>query len=402
MGLAETGTVAVLADAGHLTAREISRAEGFRVEFVRDWKHAVARWSGIGSSTPFQDHRWLEAWYAAFVNFSEIEPLIAIVHDAATSEQVALLPLVRRMQNGVRIVEFADLNLTDYNAPLLTAAAPRNAARARVLWRDLLSALKRLPGGADLMRLRKMPLDLANGPNPLALLDGARPCPLNGNVVTTGDDFDAYRYSLERTVRKNLERSWRVFTRDPAAAFRIVTDRNEALRVLSTMGIQQAARMRHLGLNFVLDDETSVAFYRHLVDAGLDSGYAVLSALTAGEEVVATLLGIRSGSCYVMLRSSHAGEDWSHCSPGRLIIKRTMAALHQEGVRSFDFSIGNYAYKRRFGVTPLPLVDLTAALGWRGIPYVLRDHAVRQLRRFPRLAACLSRLLGKPQTREES
>ena len=394
--------MAVLAEAGHLTAREISRAEGFRVEFVRDWKQAARRWNDIGSSTPFQDHRWLEAWYAAFADLSEVEPLIGIVHDAATSEQVAMLPLVRRMQNGVCIVEFADLNLTDYNAPLLTVSAPRNAARARVLWHDLLRALKRLPGGADLIRLRKMPIDLANGPNPLALLGGARPCPLNGNVVTTGDDFDAYRYSLERTVRKNLERSWRVFTRDPAAKFRIVTDRNEALRVLSTMGIQQGARMRHLGLNFVLDDEASVALYRHLLGRGLDSGYAVLSALTVGEEVVATLLGVRSGSRYVMLRSSHAGEKWSHCSPGRLIIKRTMAALHQDGVRSFDFSIGNYAYKRRFGVAPLPLVDLTAALGWRGMPYVLRDHAVRQLRRFPRLAACLGRLLGKQPTREES
>ena len=402
MGMAETGATAVLAEAGRLTAREISRAEGFRVEFIGDWQQAATRWNDIGSSTPFQDHRWLAAWYAAFANLSQVEPLITVVHDAATSEQIALLPLVRRMQNSVRIVEFADLNLTDYNAPLLTAAAPRNAAQARVLWRDLLSALRRLPGGADLIRLRKMPLDLANGPNPLALLGGARPCPLNGNVVTTGDDLDAYRYSLERTVRKNLERSWRVFTRDPAAQFRIVTDRNEALRVLSTMGIQQGARMRHLGLSFVLDDDTSVAFYRHLVGTSLDSGYAVLSALTVGEEVVATLLGIRSGSRYVMLRSSHAGEKWSHCSPGRLIIKRTMAALHRDGVRSFDFSIGNYAYKRRFGVAPLPLVDLTAALGWRGMPYVLRDHAAHQLRRFPRLAACMSRLIGKRPTREES
>ena len=80
----------------------------------------------------------------------------------------------------------------------------------------------------------------------------------------------------------------------------------------------------------------------------------MLSALTVGEEVVATLLGIRSGPRYLMLRSSHAGEKWSHCSPDRLIINRTMAALHQDGVRSFDFSIGNYAYKRRFGVAPLP------------------------------------------------
>jgi len=392
----------LVAEAGHLKAREISRAEGFRVEFVRDWKQAVACWHDAGSSTPFQDHRWLEAWYAAFAKFPEVEPLIAIVSDAATLEQVALLPLVRRVQNGVRIVEFADLNLTDYNAPLLTAAAPRDATAARALWRDLLIALKRSRGGADLIRLRKMPVDLAGRPNPLALLDGARPCPLNGNLVTTGDDFDAYRYSLERTVRKNLERSWRVFTRDPAAGFRIVSDRNEALCLLSTMAVQQGARMRHLGLTFVLDNETSVAFYRHLVREGLDGGYAVLSALTVGEEVVATLLGVRSGSRYVMLRSSHAGEKWSHCSPGRLIIERTMAALHKEGVRSFDFSIGNYAYKRRFGVVPLALADVGAALSWRGIPYVLRDRAVRELRRYPRLAACIGRLLGKPQSREET
>ena len=95
---------------------------------------------------------------------------------------------------------------------------------------------------------------------------------------------------------------------------------------------------------------------------GVGNGYAVVSALTVGDEVVATLLGIRSGARYVMMRISNAGEKWSNCSPGRLIIERTMAALHKDGVRQFDFSIGNYAYKRRFGVTRLPLVDVSAAL----------------------------------------
>jgi CelD/BcsL family acetyltransferase involved in cellulose biosynthesis len=391
-----------VAEAGRLKAREIARPEGFRVEFVRAWRQALARWNVSASSTPFQDYRWLEAWYAAFADLPKVEPLIAIVSLATTSEPVALLPLVRRVHNGVRIVEFADFNLTDYNAPLLTAAAPRDATAARALWRDLLVALQRSPGGADLIRLRKMPVDLPGRPNPLALLDGARPCPLNGNVVTTGDDFDAYRYSLERTVRKNLERSWRVFTRDPAAGFRIVTDRDEALRVLATMAIQQGERMRHLGLNFALDDETSAAFYRHLVGGNVGSGYAVLSMLTSGEEIVATLLGVRSGSRYVMLRCSRSGQKWSNCSPGRLIISCTMAALHEDGVRSFDFSIGNYAYKRRFGVVPLPLADITAALSWRGIPYALRDRAASVLRRYPRLAARVGRLLGKAQTREEN
>ena len=43
-----------------------------------------------------------------------------------------------------------------------------------------------------------------------------------------------------------------------------------------------------------------------------------------------------------------------------------MAALHKDGVREFDFSVGNYAYKRRLGVTRLPLLDVSAALSWRG------------------------------------
>jgi len=362
----------------------------------------VARWNNISSSTPFQHPQWFDAWYGAFAGVEHVEPLIAVICDTATGEHIALLPLIRRLQQGIRIVEFADLELTDYNAPVLAAAAPREARAAGVLWRDLLSALRRMPGGADLIRLRKMPVDFDGRSNPLALLDAAGPCSMNGNVVTTGDDFGAYRYSLERTVRKELERSWRVFTRDTTAAFKVLTDKNEALRILSTMEIQQSTRMQHLGLNFILNDETYAAFYRNLVGGGVDSGYVTVSTLTVGQEVVATLLGIRSGSRYLMVRISNAGQKWSNCSPGRLIIERTMAAMHKDGVREFDFSYGNYDYKRRFGVAHKPLVDISAALSWRGLPYALRDRAARELRRYPRLAAYVKRALGRPPPRDEN
>jgi CelD/BcsL family acetyltransferase involved in cellulose biosynthesis len=387
---------------GKLHARAIARASGFRVELMRDWKAAAARWNDISPPTPFQHPQWVAAWYDAFSAADGIEPLIAVVTDASTGEQAALLPLIRRRQNNITIVEFADLDLTDYNAPLLGPAAPRDAKAARALWRDLLAALRRLPAGADLIRLRKVAVDLDGRPNPLALLDEAGPCSLNGNVVTTGEDYDAWRYTLEKTVRKELERSWRVFTRDPAAAFEIVTDNNKALRILSTTEVQQGTRMQSLGLNFILNDETCAAFYRSLVRGGVGGGYAVVTALTVGDEVVATLLGIRCGARYVMIRISNAGDKWSNCSPGRLIIERTMAALHDEGVREFDFSTGNYAYKRRFGVTRLPLVDVSAALSWRGLPYALRDRAARELRNYPKLSVYLKRALGKPLSREEN
>jgi CelD/BcsL family acetyltransferase involved in cellulose biosynthesis len=387
---------------GQVAARSTRRAAGFRVELVRDWRQAVARWYDINPSTPFQHPQWYDAWYAAFARAEGVTPLIAVVADASTGEPAALLPLIRRRQNNIAIVEFADLDLTDYNAPILGSATPRDAKAARALWRSLLSALRRMPDRADLIRLRKVPVDLDGKPNPIALLGAAGPCPLNGNLVATGEDYDAWRYTLEKTVRKELERSWRVFTRDPAASFAIITDTDEALRILSATEVQQGTRMQSLGLNYILNDETCAAFYRNLVRDGVGDGYALVSALTVGDEVVATLLGIRTGSRYVMIRISNAGEKWSNCSPGRLIIERTMAALHRDGVRAFDFSVGNYAYKRRFGVTRLPLIDISAALSWRGWPFALRDRAVGTLRNHPQLDARLRRVFGKPLSHEEN
>jgi CelD/BcsL family acetyltransferase involved in cellulose biosynthesis len=112
-------------------------------------------------------------------------------------------------------------------------------------------------------------------------------------------------------------------------------------------------------------------------------------------------LGIREGTNYVLLRTSNAGRRWSNCSPGLLTIERTMAALHQEGVRKFDLSIGNYGYKRRFGAAQLPLTDVTIALGWRGLPFMIRDRAAQRLRRYPRLARRVRRALGKPPVDDE-
>jgi CelD/BcsL family acetyltransferase involved in cellulose biosynthesis len=148
--------------------------------------------------------------------------------------------------------------------------------------------------------------------------------------------------------------------------------------------------------------QTCAAFYRSLVRENLGSGYAVLTALMADDEVVATLLGVRHGSHYVMVRISNAGDKWSNCSPGRLIIERTMAVLHRDGVRHFDFSIGNYAYKRRFGVVPVALAEITVALSWRGWPFALRDRAARMLHRYPKLATRVARVLGRSPSREES
>jgi len=153
-------------------------------------------------------------------------------------------------------------------------------------------------------------------------------------------------------------------------------------------------------LNFILNDETCAAFYRNLVAAALQWLCAGV-ALTVGDEVWRRCSGIRSGTRYVMIRISNAGEKWSNCSPGRLIIERTMAALTRTacGISISASAIMPISAAR---VTRCRCSISAPPLSWRGLPYALRDRAARALRRYPAMSASVKRALGKPPSREEN
>jgi CelD/BcsL family acetyltransferase involved in cellulose biosynthesis len=373
---------------GERGRRATSSVASFRVEFIHDWSHAVRFRESAGDATSFQHRHWLDAWYSAF---DTLAPLIAVISDTATQGHVALVPLICREQNGIRLVEFADLGVSDYNAPILAPEAPHDFAGVRAMNRALLAALHRLPDRPDLIRLKKMPAEIQGRPNPLVAFGWMGSCSLNGNLIEVGGDFQAYRDSIRKM---QLPRCWRVFTRFPGARFQIATTLDEALRFLDVMDVQQHQRMEKLGQPFVLDDARHARFYRDVVRRGVAEGYAVVSALICDDGIVATTMGLRNGNHYSLLRTSNAGSQWSNCSPGLLCVEQTMAALHMQGVRNFDLSIGNYDYKRRFGARPLTLTDVSIALSWRGVPYVLRDRVAQRLRRYPRLAKSVRQAAG--------
>lgn len=367
---------------------QVSSASAIAVDFVRDWRQAASR-VDAGHRTAFQHGYWLGAWYQAFGGAA---PLIALISDAATGRDIAVVPLVSHVRRGIRIVEFADFGVSDNNAPILASDAALDAAAMDAIGQALVGTLRALPDGFDLLRLKKMSAQIGGKPNPLVSLGRIGSSSLNGNLVLTGDDYDAYQASIKRM---QMPRCWRVFSRHKGARFEMATDVTRAHELLDVMDAQQQARMRKLGSRFVLNDDAHARFYREVARQGVADGYAVVSALVCDEGIVATTLGVRHGATYFLLRISHAGDSWAGCSPGLLVTERTMAALHGEGVRRFDLSIGNHDYKRRFGAEKVPLTDVSVALSWRGVPYALRDHAAQGLRRYPRFAALAARAMGK-------
>ncbi|WP_183709312.1 GNAT family N-acetyltransferase [Bradyrhizobium sp. ERR14] len=366
----------------------VSSTSNIAVDFLRDWRQAASRLSA-GHRTAFQHGYWLDAWYEAFHDFA---PLIAIISDAATGKDIAMVPMISHIRRDIRIVEFADLGVSDNNAPILASDAALDAAAMDAISLALVEALRALPDRFDLLRLKKMPAQVGGKPNPLVAFGRIGSSSLNGNVVLMGDDYENYQASIKRM---QMPRCWRVFSRHQGARFEIAADVARAHELLDVMDVQQQARMRKLGSRFVLNDDAHAQFYREVARQGVAEGYAVVAALVCDEAVIATSFGIRQGATYYLLRISHGGDSWSSCSPGLLVAERTMAAMHAAGVRRFDLSIGNQDYKRRFGAERVPLTDVSVALTWRGAPFAWRDHAAQGLRRYPAAAALAARAIRK-------
>lgn len=171
-------------------------------------------------------------------------------------------------------------------------------------------------------------------------------------------------------MRKEFERSWRVYTRSAAARFERITDLATAMDAYAHLERMQAQRMHATGIPYVLDQPAYRSFYRRLLESGLADGSVVMTALRDGTDWVAVQLGVGNGQRFLALRLCSDVDRYAAVSPGRLCSERTGASLCEQGYHWIDFGIGAYFHKEVFNGTPVPLVDLCEPLSWRARPWV--------------------------------
>lgn len=367
-------------------------APAYRAERVASLPEFLDRCDRLAEpgTLPFHRRCWLEAWYATIGQAGGRTPLLLAVRGPA-GDDVLLLPLVSVVWRGLRWLDYADGGVVDYVAPLVAphwaGGAPEPVA-ARALWQALRPAL----AGHDVLCLDKL---LAHGlaetghrANPLVLALPTEASELFGNQFEVEGDWEGWRRSLDKRVRKEIERCWRVFHRSPEARFERITDPARAAELLTVLERQQSERLSPvLGERYKLDQPAYRAFYRQALAAGLADGHVVLTVLLDGEHVVSALFGLANGARYIGLRQSLGGDAWKACSPGRLLDEQTARHMHELGRRHFDFGVGDYFHKTTLQMAQIPLRTLCHALSWRGTLAVLAWRSKRWLKRHPRVMA---------------
>ncbi len=359
------------------------------VEQLTDIEAFLRHWDALAhpAPTPFHSAQWLRVWYDTIGKQEDLQPVLLRVLRSDNFASLLLLPLVACRQGRLSIVRPADEGVSDYTGPLLNPAYPIAGEQLPELKAALKSALR----GHDVLHVDKMLGHLADQANPLMACMVVRPSGVFGNHIRIDVPWDTWRATLVKEVRKEFERSWRVFQREPEAHFTRARTLKEGLALYERLEAMQSKRMAGMAQGYRLDEPAYSRFYENLLRQGLANGEVIITALMVGGEPAAVLYGVFSGEQYTMLRLAADTERWSQFSPGRLLLKRSIHHMHSEGVTQFDFAIGDYHHKRVFNAQPLPLWDACMPLSGQGQAWVGWWRLRHYLRSKPQAQALVRR-----------
>ena len=295
-------------------------------------------------ASAFQHPVWLQWFYRSLVPAVGAEPAVLVGRWSRDGRLAMLVPLIRRRVRGLRMVEFADLGLTDYAVPVCGGETLELAIRSQETERRVRALLKPF----DILRIKNIP-DWAT---PFERLFGPAPrrrMEISSHAVPLDDSFAAWR----------AERLRPSFAKELAKKRRQV----ERLGALRLERVQEAADievlMRELqtfrGTRYpddMLAQPHYFDFYRKVAVDGSARGLARGYKLTLSGRSVGGLWGLAHRGRFMVLISGMDYEALGRHSIGALGFEELARDCIAQGDTILDFTTGDEAYKQRFGTSP--------------------------------------------------
>lgn len=352
-------------------------ASRFAISIHRTMEPLEAEWRSLDSLAGNSLHHaydWCRAW--AETHGSDL----LLLRVAFDGELFLILPLELRhgrLFRSARLIgtEHSNLNTGLFAAEVSAATTP---ALAQALARDITSALH---GLADVLMLERIPSEWRGGVSPFAALPGvANPnssfqLPLLGSIQPTLAQINAKRR------RKKMRISERRLAEMGGYDYVIARTAGETQALLDTFFRQKATRFATLGLPDVFQDAETQAFFHAL--ASYQDGDPQLMQLNAirlkGEHdgQVVAVAGLSLKGDHVICQFGSIDEALAgDASPGELLFYRMIERLSTQGLRLFDFGVGDQPYKRSWCTIETPLRDIVLPVTFWGRLAVLRHHLI--------------------------
>jgi CelD/BcsL family acetyltransferase involved in cellulose biosynthesis len=295
----------------------------------------------------FSTPDWNKLWWDEFKAGKE---LLLLTFERA-DEVVAILPLYRKLESGVRVLRFVGgIELTDYLGPVCSQADREEVAESLIDW------LEHADLEWDELDAHNMPVpsgfaeylvDRADRHGLVFRLDQEE----TSAVLPLPGDWDSYLSALDQKQRHELRRKRRRLQRTyPEARFRTATPATLARDLRRFVDLHRGAE-GHKG--YFMQPEIASFFERIALDFSL-RGWLHLDFLEVEDVVLASTFGFELDGTFYLYNSAY-DADAARLSPGLVLVSELVKESIARGVESFDFLRGPERYKYELGGQPVPL-----------------------------------------------
>jgi CelD/BcsL family acetyltransferase involved in cellulose biosynthesis len=300
---------------------------------------------GRADATAFQHPLWLDRAFAHLAGHDRGRAVL-VARAAGDGRMMLMLPMIRRKVGPFSMLDTADLDVADYNAPVIDQAVVGNTEAVR----QIRHALRKL----RLVRMRRV----RDGALPVLLL--------SGSARLRAMDYQAHEVELT-----GPSEGWqsRLLTPDFA---RLLRSKRKRLAAKGTVALEELSepaairtafeRMRHFRQarwnQDALGDPACFAFYLDVAIAGAATGFARTYALTVDGTAHAVLFGVhhRGRFCFLLLGFDH--EKFRNHSTGLLLLESIIDDCIRRGGSVFDLTIGDEQYKQYFATRSVALSEV--------------------------------------------
>jgi CelD/BcsL family acetyltransferase involved in cellulose biosynthesis len=354
-------------------APEGSHASGavtFSVEPVSS--SSLETYSRLADSTmvaPPQRPEWLDAWAR------NVNPDCLLLFAWQDAEPVFAMPLevVREgLFRAARIPGGSHANGSFFPATPAFHHLPDTGTQFATAFRALRTARPDI----DMVALERLAPCLDGLDNPLRALPRAD----SPNLALAADLTGGFEPLVDRMSGKRKRKKLRAQLRkfEAAGGYHLVRadTPEEAGRLLSALFAMKHERFRKMGVADVFAPPRIAAFFRDLFAAAAKGGTPpyFLSGLEVGGKLRAVAACSRAGERIICDFAAFAEDELHAASPGEFLFFHDIERASAEGLKLFDFSVGDETYKRAWCEIETRQFDVL-------FPLTAKGHAAAAMRR---------------------
>lgn len=321
----------------HIRLKFYSTFEESREEWLRLEKNAVFYY--------FQSFLWLSEWYNNIGINAISEPYIILVYHS--NKPVALFPLcVKRIYNFFRAITWMGGKLSDYNAPLYSKHLSEDE-RSEITEKVLAGLVK--GKDIDLLFFKNVPERLDDGStNPLINNKLLLPCTHAKDYLVAPyialSDWENCYIKVSKRLKNDSARAVRRLSECGPVEFRVTRDADEVKRITGIMIRQKTERFMETGAKNMFEDINYQNFFIGLGQKAYSAGYLHLSWLNLNNKPISVHWGILFNNRFYYLMPSY-DSCYRSFSPGRLLMEHLIHWCCDDGIKYFDFCLGDEKYK---------------------------------------------------------